>query len=72
MLESRIFVRFLVRKDKSPKGPAQADSSSEISAEDGLDRPFGQRRVFISNDEFREASCPVGVCFRGVFHRECL
>ena len=41
ILESHIVVRFLVLEDKSPKGPAQADSSSEISAEDGLDVPVG-------------------------------
>ena len=36
-----MFERILFLEDKSPEGPAQADSSSEISAEDGLDVPVG-------------------------------
>ena len=38
---SHVFERFLILEDKSPEGPPQPDSSSEISAEDGLDVPVG-------------------------------
>ena len=60
---SHVFARFLFLEDKSPEGPPQPDSSSEISAEDGLDVC-----VLISNDDVGQTSFPGG-CFIGVFHR---
>ena len=53
------FYEILVLADKPPKGPAQPDSSSEISAEDGWPRrPCGQLGVLVSNDDVGQTSSP--------------
>ena len=68
ILGRHIVERFLSLEDKSPKGPAQAASSSEISAEGGLDVPVGNSACSFSNDDVGQTLFPGG-CFIGVFHR---
>ena len=61
--QEAILLIFLLAKDKSAKGPAQRDSSSRISTEDGLHVPVGNSACSFSTTMLGQPR------FRGVFQR---